>query len=190
VVALGGLYVIGTNRHESRRIDNQLRGRTGRQGNPGESCFFISLEDDLIVRFGIDDLIPEKFRPQKTDSPVDNPVIRREIARAQRIIEWQNLESRKTLRKYSERIEKQRRIVQEKRQAILFGTESLNLFEHQLPTLFAELSEEIDTGVLQEAERLVTLYHIDKCWTEHLAYIAHIREGIHLARIGGLNPLD
>ena len=190
VVALGGLYVIGTNRHESRRIDNQLRGRAGRQGDPGESRFFISLEDDLIVQYGIDNLIPEKLRPHKQDKAVDNPVIRVEIARAQRIIEGQNLEIRKTLCHYSDLVEKQRRIFQERRQEILLGKKMLSLFESRLPELYNTLLKRIDRNILQETERLITLYHMDKCWTEHLAQIANIREGIHLARLGGLTPLD
>jgi preprotein translocase subunit SecA len=71
VVSLGGLYLIGTNRHESRRIDDQLRGRAGRQGDPGTSRFFVSLEDDLMVRFGIDQLIPAKFRPAPQAEPIE-----------------------------------------------------------------------------------------------------------------------
>jgi preprotein translocase subunit SecA len=73
VVELGGLYVIGTNRHESRRIDDQLRGRSGRQGDPGTSRFFVSLEDDLMVRFHIENLIPKKLQPARQDEPIDHP---------------------------------------------------------------------------------------------------------------------
>ena len=110
--ALGGLYVIGTNRHESRRVDLQLRGRAGRQGDPGESRFFVSLEDDLLVRYGIHgaDRRP-RSSPDHRDEPIDHPVLRREIARAQRIIEGQNLEIRKTLWRYASVIEEQRRHV-------------------------------------------------------------------------------
>src|SRR5207302_4245650 len=101
VAELGGLYVIGTNRHESRRIDDQLRGRAGRQGDPGASCFFVSLEDDLMVGFGIDHLIPAKLRPALQAEPLDHPVVRREVERLQRIVEGQNYEIRKTLGRYS-----------------------------------------------------------------------------------------
>src|SRR5215831_10392553 len=90
VVVLGGLYVIGTNRHESRRIDDQLRGRAGRQGDPGTSRFFISLEDDLIQRYGVVSLIPASHRPVRQPGPITDPVVSREIARAQRIVEGQN----------------------------------------------------------------------------------------------------
>ncbi len=94
VAALGGLYVIGTNRHESRRVDRQLRGRAGRQGDPGESRFFLSLDDELLVRYGIRRLIPPQHVPAAREAPIDHPVVRREIARAQRIIEGQNAEIR------------------------------------------------------------------------------------------------
>jgi preprotein translocase subunit SecA len=105
VAALGGLQVIGTNRHESRRIDHQLRGRAGRQGDPGGSQFFVSLEDDLLVKFGIDEL---SFR-----SDPDS---------LQRLIEGQNLDIRQLLRKYEGVIEGQRQIIQQRRLDILTGT--------------------------------------------------------------------
>ena len=76
VVALGGLYVIGTNRHESRRVDLQLRGRASRQGDPGASRFFVSLEDDLLVRYGIRNLIPARIMPARRDEPIEQPIVR------------------------------------------------------------------------------------------------------------------
>ncbi len=121
VAALGGLYVIGTNRHESRRVDLQLRGRAGRQGDPGESRFFVSLEDDLLVRYGIEALIAGRVVTGRRDEPIDHPVLRAEIARAQRIIEGQNFEIRKTLWRYASVVEGQRREVMAARQAILHG---------------------------------------------------------------------
>ena len=101
--ASAGLYVIGTNRHESRRVDLQLRGRAGRQGDPGESRFFVSLEDDLLVRYGIGRADPGALvRPPKQDAPDrQRRCVRREIARAQRIIEGQNFEIRRTLWRYA-----------------------------------------------------------------------------------------
>ena len=121
VAALGGLFVLGTNRHESRRIDDQLRGRAGRQGDPGSSRFFICLEDDLIQRYGVMSLIPAGHRPTPQSGPVEDPIVSREIARAQRIVEGQNFEIRRTLWKYSALVEEQRRIVSDWRQALLAG---------------------------------------------------------------------
>ena len=119
VAALGGLYVIGTNRHESGRVDLQLRGRAGRQGDPGESRFFLSLEDDLLVRFGIGGLISTRFAPTRQDEPIDHPIVNREIARVQRIIEGQNFEIRQTLSRYATVVEIQHAMLMERRRALL-----------------------------------------------------------------------
>ncbi|MGB5391269.1 MAG: accessory Sec system translocase SecA2, partial [Thermoanaerobaculia bacterium] len=156
VVALGGLYVIGTNRHESLRIDQQLRGRAGRQGDPGSSRFFISLEDDLIARYGVRNLIPPKLLLERQDQPLDNPVIRREIARAQRIVEGQNVETRKTLYGYSSVLDEQRKIVQQRREDLLLGRAQSH-FAELSPGRFQELSTTVDQAVLAEAERQIVL---------------------------------
>jgi preprotein translocase subunit SecA len=105
VAELGGLYVLGTNRHESRRIDNQLRGRAGRQGDPGCSRFFVSLKDPLLVKYGI-----------------DNPAYQRDVESVQRIIEGQQLDIRLFLTKYERVTEGRRLAIQQRRQQILDGT--------------------------------------------------------------------
>jgi preprotein translocase subunit SecA len=190
VAVLGGLYVIGTNRHESRRIDNQLRGRAGRQGDPGSSRFFISLEDDLLIRYGIRQLIPPEHQIPRQDEPIDDPVIGREIARAQRIIEGQNFEIRRTLWNYSFVVEEQRRIVQEKRQNVLLDKSSLELLSKCASERLKELSAVVSAEVLANVGKQITLFHIDRCWAEYLDQIGHIRDGIHLFGAGGQNPLD
>ncbi len=187
VVALGGLYVIGTNRHESLRIDQQLRGRAGRQGDPGDSRFFISLEDDLILRYGVRNLIPPKLLPKEQNEPLDNPVIRREIARAQRIVEGQNVETRKTLYGYSSVLDEQRKIVQQRREDLLLGR-AQSRFAKLSPGRFQELASTVDQAVLAEAERRIVLFQLDRFWSEHLATMAEIREGIHLRRVSGQDP--
>lgn len=90
-------------------MDLQLRGRAGRQGDPGESRVFVSLEDELLMRYGIESLIPARFVPNRSDEPIDNPVVRREIARAQRIMEGQHFEIRRTLWRYVSVVEERRR---------------------------------------------------------------------------------
>ena len=190
VAALGGLYVIGTNRHESRRIDNQLRGRAGRQGDPGSSRFFISLEDDLLILYGIKQLIPPEHQIPRQDEPIDDPVIGSEIARAQRIIENQNFEIRRTLWNYSFVIEEQRRIIQQRRQDVLQDKLVLNLLSKKAPERFMKLRADVSEEVLQNVEKQITLFHIDSCWVEYLDQIGHIRDGIHLFGAGGQNPLD
>lgn len=189
VVALGGLYVIGTNRHESRRIDDQLRGRAGRQGDPGTSRFFVSLEDDLMSRFGIDRLIPPKIRPAAQDEPVEHPAIRREVERLQRIVEGQNYEIRKTLCRYTSLVEEQRKNLQDWRMRLLTGQTEPGLCAERLPERYAELRERVGAEALRQAERAITLHHIDTAWAEHLALIAEIREGIHLVELGRQDPL-
>ncbi|MGB2824293.1 MAG: accessory Sec system translocase SecA2 [Phycisphaerae bacterium] len=190
VVAMGGLYVIGTNRHESRRIDDQLRGRAGRQGDPGESRFFISLEDDLMVRYRLADLILPDHRPSQQDAPVDDPVLTTEIARAQRIIEGQTFEIRRTLWQYCSLIEDQRKIVHRRRQEVLRGDSRLTLLAERAPERCAQRRASVAEDVLQDVERRITLHHIDRCWAEHLAETRRIREGIFLFSVGGFNPLD
>jgi preprotein translocase subunit SecA len=190
VTALGGLYVIGTNRHESLRIDQQLRGRAGRQGDPGTSRFFVSLEDDLMIRYGINDLIPARLRPRKQNEPIDHPVIRSEIARTQRIVEGQHFEIRKTLRKYSMIVEEQRQIVQTRRRGVLWRRGSSSLLKAHSLRHYTSLVSAVGEAALQQAETLITLFHIDQQWADHLAEIARIREGIHLVRLNGQDPLD
>ncbi|MGH9753209.1 MAG: accessory Sec system translocase SecA2 [Blastocatellia bacterium] len=192
VTALGGLYVIGTNRHESRRIDDQLRGRAGRQGDPGTSRFFVSLEDDLMTRFGIDHLIPPKIRPAPQDEPIDRPsigAVRHEVERLQRIVEGQNYEIRKTLWRYSSLVEEQRRALQDWRMAALTGEAELDLCAERLPERYAELRNRFGAEIVREAERAITLSHIDAAWAEHLILIAEMREGIHLVGLGRQDPL-
>jgi preprotein translocase subunit SecA len=190
VTALGGLYVIGTNRHESRRVDLQLRGRAGRQGDPGESRFFLSLEDDLLVRYGIQNLLRGRFVPRSSDQPTEDPVVCEEIARAQRIIEGQNFEIRKTLSRYSSVIEDQHRVLIERRQALLHGDEVPDAWKNAAPERYAALVASSGEDEVERAERAVTLFHIDRVWREHLAYCADLREGIHLVSLGGMDPLS
>ncbi len=189
IVGLGGLFVIGTNRHESRRIDNQLRGRSGRQGDPGTSCFFISLEDDLMVRFGIEKLIPATVRPANQEEPIDHPVVRREVERLQRIVEGQNFEIRKTLAKYSAPIEEQRRRIHEWRMGILTGEEAVEILQNGSPEMYQSLGDRFGAEAIERLERSITLHHIDECWAEHLSFLTQVREGIHLEELRRRNPL-
>jgi preprotein translocase subunit SecA len=187
VAALGGLYVVGTHRHESRRIDLQLRGRAGRQGDPGESRFFVSLEDDLLVRYGIRRLLPAGVFEAGDDAPLESGVVRREVARAQRIVEGQDLEIRKTLWHYASAVEDQRCLVHARRQALLTGREAPDLWRRECR--YATLAEKVGKDALLAAERAATLFHIDRAWSDHLAALADLREGIHLVGLGGDDPL-
>lgn len=122
VAELGGLYVLGTERHESRRIDNQLRGRSGRQGDPGLSRFYISLEDDLMRLFGGERIfsIMERLGVDE-DTPIEHPLISRSVETAQKRVEEQNFLIRKRVLEYDDVINKQREVVYRQRQRILEG---------------------------------------------------------------------
>ena len=123
VLELGGLYVLGTERHESRRIDNQLRGRSGRQGDPGESRFYLSLEDDLMSRFatGAMNWVMDKALPE--DVPIEAGMVTKAIERAQNTVEQRNAETRKNVLKYDEVMNEQRKVVYRRRSQILDGTD-------------------------------------------------------------------
>jgi preprotein translocase subunit SecA len=121
VRALGGLCVIGTERHEARRIDNQLRGRSGRQGDPGYSRFFVSLEDDLMIRFGSDGL--RNIFKSLGEEAIENRLLMNAITGAQKRIEGQNFDVRKNVLDYDNVLAKQRSVIYRKRDAILFADE-------------------------------------------------------------------
>ena len=130
IAKLGGLHVVGTERHESRRIDNQLRGRSGRQGDPGSSRFFLSLEDDLMRLFGSDKIsgIMEKLGMEE-DVPIEHPLVTRSIESAQKKVEGRNFEIRKQLLDFDNEMEYQRKVIYEQRRMVL---ESKDVKEHIL----------------------------------------------------------
>ncbi|GAB4264537.1 preprotein translocase subunit SecA [Thermincola ferriacetica] len=122
VVELGGLHIIGTERHESRRIDNQLRGRAGRQGDPGSTRFYISLEDDLMRLFGSDNIsgLMDKLGMEE-DVPIEHPIITRSIEAAQKRVENRNFDIRKHVLEYDDVMNKQREVIYEQRRRVLVG---------------------------------------------------------------------
>jgi len=124
VVAAGGLYVLGTERHESRRIDNQLRGRSGRQGDPGKSRFYLSLEDDLMRMFNSERVAAIMDRLNiPSDVPVENKVVSRAIRSAQTQVEQQNFEIRKDVLKYDDVLNRQRKVIYDERRKVLEGAD-------------------------------------------------------------------
>ncbi|MCD6087104.1 MAG: preprotein translocase subunit SecA [Candidatus Hydrothermae bacterium] len=120
-----GLYVIGTERHEARRIDNQLRGRSGRQGDPGSSRFFLSLEDDLLRLFGSDKVMElmERFGGNKDEGPIESKLVTRALENAQKRVEMQNFEIRKRLLEYDDVMNRQREVIYNLRNEILDGAD-------------------------------------------------------------------
>ena len=189
VVAAGGLYVIGTSIHESSRVDDQLKGRAGRQGDPGESRFFVSLEDDLFKRYNITALLPEKRLPEKQQTYIDDIRIRKAVEKGQKGVEGYNSDMRLQLWRYSFIIEQQRRIIYKQRQDILMDNTDLKLVETAAAEKYELLCQRLGAQAVKKAEKQLTLYFINKLWADYLDYIEYIREGIHLVVIGKKDPL-
>ena len=125
-ITAGGLYILGTERHESRRIDNQLRGRSGRQGDPGESRFYISLEDDLIRIFAGDTLKKNMQRfGMKEDEAIESAFVSKNIESAQEKVEKHNFDTRKHLLEYDDVLNQQRIVIYSYRREVLEGTENI-----------------------------------------------------------------
>ncbi|MGH2672688.1 MAG: SEC-C metal-binding domain-containing protein, partial [Actinomycetota bacterium] len=147
VVNLGGLYVLGTERHESRRIDNQLRGRSGRQGDPGDSLFYLSLGDDLMRMFASDRIgsIMDKLKWPE-DEPITAKMVTKAVESAQRQIEELNFERRKNVLKYDDVMNTQRQVIYAERQKILkgedFKDEALNMVEDVVRATVQRLAPE------------------------------------------------
>jgi preprotein translocase subunit SecA len=206
VKALGGLHVIGTERHEARRIDNQLRGRSGRQGDPGETQFFISLEDRLMRVFASDAVksimgrlgIPE-------DEPIANRMITNSLEKAQETIEGRNFDSRKHVLGFDDVLNHQRKVIYGKRRAVLMGERDAVL-DTAWELLEAARGDVLDAGpkaspqeLLQEKEvelgeafipslRRTLLQAYDMFWIEHLETMDHLRNSVNLRSYGGRDP--
>ena len=147
VIARGGLHILGTERHEARRIDNQLRGRSGRQGDPGSSRFYISLEDDLMKILGTERVRGMLVRAGMSNGvPLENRLVSRAIENAQKQIEGQNFSIRKHLLEYDDVMNKQRKHIYSLRRDILFGKD----FKEYIQELAADLYEEIFTFSIDE----------------------------------------
>ena len=137
---VGGLFILGTERHESRRIDNQLRGRAGRQGDPGESCFFLSLEDDILRLFASDWIqsVMDKLGVDE-DTPLDQKMLSNAIEKAQRKVESQNFQIRKTVLEYDDVMNTQREVIYKQRRQVLDGEDVHAAIENMLTTTVTNL---------------------------------------------------
>ena len=156
---LGGLYVLGTERHESRRIDNQLRGRSGRQGDPGESRFYLSLGDDLMRLFKaqmVERVMAMANVPD--DVPIENKMVTRAIASAQSQVEQQNFETRKNVLKYDEVLNRQREVIYGERRRVLEGEDLHEQVRHFMDdTIDAYIQAETVEGFAEE-------WDLDRLW--------------------------
>lgn len=197
VCAAGGLMVIGTERHDARRIDNQLRGRSGRQGDPGDTQFYVSLEDKLMRVFAPDTLkrvmgrlgIPE-------DEAIENPLITRSLETAQTRIEGFNFDARKQVLAYDDVMNTQRLAIYARRRTALLGTDAevgeqlrtllsgQNDSDHIIQAKRQELGDSFDNAV-----RHLLLQTIDTYWLEHLETMDYLRRSVALRAYGQRDPL-
>lgn len=198
VCELGGLHVMGTERHEARRIDNQLRGRSGRQGDPGTTQFFVSLEDDLMRIFGGDRIkgIMTTFKVAE-DEPISAGILSGALESAQSKIEGFNFDARHHLLEYDDVMNKHREIIYKKRREILERAQNKNLKDFVLELVkkagYTEQDyskKEIEMGEnMREVEKFVCLKVVDTLWQDHLSNMEHMRDSVRLRAYGGKDPL-
>ena len=187
VAELGGLHVIGTGRHHTERLDNQLRGRAGRQGDPGSSVFFSSWEDGVVESH----LEPTKLPMQcDDDGRITSPKAAGLLDHAQRVAEGLLLEVHHQTWRYNELTAQQRAILVERRNKLLRTSTASEELENLSPQRYEELVAELGEEKLEKICRQIMLYHLDRGWADHLAYLADIRESIHLRALGRQRPID
>ena len=198
VKSVGGLFVLGTERHEARRIDNQLRGRSGRQGDPGETQFYVSLEDDLMRIFGSEKIknmmgrfgIPE-------DQPIENRFIGKTLEGAQAKIEGFHFDARKNTLEYDDVMNHQRKIIYERRQKMLRADKAK--IEDLIETIIAgdesrkatieEKRNKLGDEAFFETVRRIVLYTNDALWMEHLEAMDYLRSSVNLRAYGQREPI-
>ena len=195
---VGGLFVLGTERHEARRIDNQLRGRSGRQGDPGATQFFVSLEDDLMRVFGSEKIkgmmgrfgIPE-------DIPIENRFIGKTLEGAQAKIEGFHFDARKHTLEYDDVMNHQRKIIYERRQKMLRADKEgiekiladISLGREGAGNILKEKREKIGDEAFLETVRRIALYTTDSLWMEHLEAMDYLRSSVNLRAYGQREPI-
>lgn len=198
VKSFGGLFVLGTERHEARRIDNQLRGRSGRQGDPGETQFFVSLEDDLMRVFG-NDMIKNmmgRFGIAE-DEAIEHKLISKALETAQTRIEGFHFDSRKHVLEFDDVMNHQRKSVYDRRRKILIGDSNIILEElakiagtnEDEIAMIEKRKTELGLDVFVGGARSLVLQTIDFFWMDHLEMMDHLRSSVNLRAYGQRDPL-
>jgi len=202
VKEFGGLHVIGTERHESRRIDNQLRGRSGRQGDSGSSRFFVSLQDDLMRIFGGEQVANLMTRLGVEENvPIEARLVSRSLETAQKRVEGHNFDIRKRLVEYDDVMNRQREIVYKIRNRMLdvgdregqvfkdWFLEKISPYAEEAESLWKAKEKEIEAGVFGQVARRIALQTIDVLWVEHIDTLDDLRKGIGLRGYAAKDPL-
>jgi preprotein translocase subunit SecA len=187
VVELGGLHVVCSGRHETGRLDDQLRGRAGRQGDPGSSLIIASVEDDLVTAN-----LPESRTPGVAgpDGLISSAAAAELLTHAQRVAEGGALAVRRTTWRYGLIVDTQRAAVLRHRNLVMRSDRAVKLLEESSPARCAEIREQLGEEVLTKAARLIVLAHLDEAWSDHIAVLDDVREGIHLRALARESPLE
>lgn len=185
VADLGGLLVIGHGRYHTSRLDDQLRGRAGRQGDPGTSVIFVSLEDDPTTA----ELHPRPGEIDDETGEIFSSRIAGQVEHAQRITEGALLDTHRNSWNYSRQLDAQRTDVLSYRNRVLRTDLAAEEFARLRPERWQQLSDDIDDRALAEAARQLLLHQIDRAWSDHIAFTEELREGIHLRALGRETPL-
>ena len=188
VVELGGLHVVCSGRHESGRLDDQLRGRAGRQGDPGSSVVVASVEDELVTR----NLAEEQLLPDPADVTglIEDPAAVDLLSHAQRVAEGAALAIRRTTWRYGLTVDTQRAAVLRHRNLVMRTDRAVKLLEESSAERCAEIREKVGEEIFTKTVRLIVLAHLDEAWSDHLAMLDDVREGIHLRALARESPLE
>ena len=194
-----GLFVLGTSRHRSIRIDRQLRGRAGRQGDPGESCFFISLQDDLIEQYQIRDVLPPEYKnpADQTAGPIEDECVREAVNHTQRVVEGQLFQQREALTRYSRLVEEQRSLIYRLHQDILTGKKEITVWQDSddaeiaacLARLAGDLADD-DPGstILRQVQQQAAAILLSQSWADYLEWVDQLMDHVSLMRTGPNDP--
>jgi len=187
VADLGGLYVMATGHYSSSRLDNQLRGRSGRQGDPGGSVVYASLQDELVTQYAPD---ASAGSDPDDDGRLKDATAQRFLEHAQRVAEGVHLDIHRNTWRYTRLIEHQRGLVLAYRDDVLRTDLAAEQLKERCADRWEKLAEDIDDEVLGKVARQVLLYHLDDRWTHHLAFLSDVRETIHLRALARETPID
>ncbi len=185
----GGLYVICTFMAESSRINNQLYGRAGRQGDPGQSRLFVSLDEDIMDIFNLKNNTGRHYPTEATSQEIDDKVLSKEIRKIQQISQDKRLDQRKRLMEFALINEKHRQAVFLSRERLLMGGES-TIWQDNFPEEYDEAVSRYGEERVNELQRTAAMAVMNLHWSEYLDYTASLREGIHLRAIGGKDPAE
>ena len=190
VAQKGGLYVICTFTAESSRINNQLYGRAARQGDPGQSRLFTSLDELIMEVYDLKKNVPSRHYPEETSEQLTDKILLREVERIQRISQGKRLDERKRLMEFNLINEEHRKAVFESRLKLLTGENDCRIWEDSFPEEYEEAAQRFGEDEIKALERQAALAVTNEQWGEYLEFTSSLREGIHLRAIGGRDPAE